>query len=50
LEGGSPFAEQLGQRVAILPVIMFLIVGLVILLGVNEKDARKRIVESAQTS
>ena len=50
LEGGSPFAEQLGQRVAILPVIIFLIVGLVILLGVNEKDARKRIVESAQTS
>jgi UMF1 family MFS transporter len=41
LEGGGPFAEQLGQRVAILPVILFLIVGTVLLLGVNEKKARK---------
>jgi len=40
LEGGAPFAEQLGQRVAILPVILFLVVGLVLLLGVNEKRAR----------
>ncbi len=42
LEGGAPFAEQLGQRVAILPVILFLVVGLVMLLGVNEKRARQR--------
>lgn len=41
LEGGAPFAEQLGQRVAILPVILFLIVGLVMLLGVNERKARE---------
>jgi len=42
LEGGAPFAEQLGQRVAILPVILFLVVGLVMLLGVNERQARQR--------
>jgi len=41
LEGGGPFAEQLGQRVAIIPVILFLIVGTVLLLGVNENKARK---------
>ncbi len=41
LEGGAPFAEQLGQRVAIIPVIIFLVVGLVMLLGVNEKRARQ---------
>ena len=41
LEGGGPFAEQLGQRVAILPVILFLIVGTILLLGVNENKARK---------
>lgn len=45
LEGGAPFAEQLGQRVAILPVILFLVVGLFLLLGVNEKKARSRIPE-----
>jgi UMF1 family MFS transporter len=41
LEGGAPFAEQLGQRVAILPVILFLVVGLILLLNVNERQARK---------
>ncbi len=41
LEGGAPFAEQLGQRVAIIPVIIFLVAGLVMLLGVNEKRARQ---------
>ncbi len=41
LEGGAPFAEQLGQRVAILPVILFLVVGLVLLMSVDEKKARK---------
>ncbi|MCJ7732954.1 MAG: hypothetical protein MUP11_00265 [Anaerolineales bacterium] len=45
LEGGAPFAEQLGQRVVILPVILFLIVGLILLLGVNEKKARHQAVE-----
>ena len=45
LEGGAPFAEQLGQRVAILPVILFLVVGLVMLLGVNESKARQRAKE-----
>ncbi|MGB2955900.1 MAG: MFS transporter [Anaerolineales bacterium] len=43
LEGGAPFAEQLGQRVAILPVILFLIVGLVILLQVDEKGDRQQV-------
>jgi len=43
LEGGAPFAEQLGQRVAILPVILFLVVGLILLLRVNEQKARKQI-------
>ena len=43
LEGGAPFAEQLGQRVAILPVILFLVIGLVLLLGVNERQARQRV-------
>ena len=46
LEGGGPFAEQLGQRVAILPVILFLVVGLLLLLRVNEKKARKQIGET----
>jgi UMF1 family MFS transporter len=45
LEGGAPFSEQLGQRVAIIPVILFLVAGLVLLLGVNEKKARKRVME-----
>lgn len=43
LEGGAPFAEQLGQRVAILPVIIFLVAGLLILLQVDEKSARERV-------
>jgi len=47
LEGGAPFAEQLGQRVAILPVILFLVVGLVMLLGVNERNARQRVKVTA---
>ncbi len=46
LEGAAPFAEQLGQRVAILPVILFLVVGLIILLQVDEKAARKQVTES----
>lgn len=47
LEGAAPFAEQLGQRVAILPVILFLVVGLIILLQVDEEAARKQVTESA---
>jgi UMF1 family MFS transporter len=43
LEGGAPFAEQLGQRIAIIPVIIFLVVGLLVLLSVNEKQARQRV-------
>lgn len=43
LEGGAPFAEQLGQRVAIIPVIIFLAAGLLVLLGVNEEQARRRL-------
>jgi UMF1 family MFS transporter len=38
--GGAPLAEQLGQRVAVLPVIAFLVVGLALLLFVNEARAR----------
>lgn len=45
LPGGAPFAEQLRQQVAILPVILFLLVGLVLLLRVNEKDARNQFIE-----
>jgi len=37
LENGAPFAEQLGQRVAILPVIAFLVAGLVLLLFVKQE-------------
>lgn len=47
LDEGAPFSEQLGQRVAILPVILFLLVGLILLLGVDEKTARKKIAERA---
>jgi UMF1 family MFS transporter len=38
-EQGASLAEQLGQRAAILPVIAFLVVGLVLLLSVNEARA-----------
>jgi MFS-type transporter involved in bile tolerance (Atg22 family) len=38
-ERGAALAEQLGQRVAILPVIAFLVAGLVVLLSVNERPA-----------
>ena len=42
---GAGLAEQLGQRVAILPVILFLVVGLVLLLFVNEARARRERTE-----
>jgi len=38
-EQGAALAEQLGQRVAILPVIVFLVVGLMLLFSVNEQRA-----------
>ena len=44
---GAGLAEQLGQRAAILPVILFLGVGLVLLLLVNEARARKERTEVA---
>ncbi len=44
LEGGGPYAEQLGQRVAIIPVFVFLVVGTLLLLLVNEQKARQRSV------
>jgi UMF1 family MFS transporter len=50
LDGGSPFAEQLGQRVAIIPVLIFLIVGLIILFGVDEKQARIRKMDAGYSS
>ena len=43
LDNGAPFAEQVGQRIAILPVIAFLVVGLVLLLFVNEKRACEQV-------
>ena len=43
LEGGAPFAEQLGQRVAIIPVIIFLVAGLLVLMRVNEGQTRQRV-------
>lgn len=39
-ERGAALAEQLGQRVAILPVIVFLVVGLLLLFSVKEKHPR----------
>jgi UMF1 family MFS transporter len=42
-ERGAALAEQLGQRVAILPVIAFLVVGLALLLSVNERRGEKAI-------
>lgn len=42
LEGGAPLAEQLGQRVALLPVMLFLIVGLWLMFFVNAEKAAVR--------
>jgi UMF1 family MFS transporter len=39
---GADLAEQLGQRAAILPILLFLAVGLVLLLFVNEGRARRQ--------
>jgi len=40
-------AEQAGQRVAILSIVIFLLVGLAILLAVNEAKARQAAVSSS---
>ncbi len=37
---GAELAEQLGQRLALLSIVVFLLVGLVLLLFVNERKAR----------
>jgi UMF1 family MFS transporter len=46
-EAGAPLAEQLGQRIAILPVMLFLVVGLALLLTVNEARARRYLEAQA---
>lgn len=43
LEEGTNFAEQVGQRVAIIPVLIFLLVGLSLLLSVDEKGHMERL-------
>jgi UMF1 family MFS transporter len=50
LEGGAPFAEQLGQRVALIPVIIFLIAGTILLMMVNERKARQASVEDPSSA
>ena len=40
-------AEQNGQRVAVVSIAIFLLVGLVILLFVNEKKARQAAIDEA---
>jgi UMF1 family MFS transporter len=42
LEEGTSFAEQIGQRAAVIPVMLFLIVGLLILFTVDEKSEMAR--------
>lgn len=44
---GELMAEQIGQKAGILSIAVFLVVGLVILLSVDEKYARKVAVEHA---
>lgn len=45
---GELVAEQLGQRIAIASIAIFLIVGLVILLRVNEDKARQAALDISQ--
>jgi UMF1 family MFS transporter len=40
-------AERLGQRLAVLTIAVFLLVGLILLLFVNEKRAREAAVEAS---
>jgi UMF1 family MFS transporter len=44
---GMLLAEQAGQRAAIFSIAIFLIIGLVILISVDEKVARKVAIEHA---
>jgi len=41
LEAGTNYAEQVGQRMAVIPVIVFLIVGMVLLISVDERKERE---------
>ena len=41
-------AEQVGQRAGILSIAAFLIVGMIILVTVNEKNARKAALDYTQ--
>ena len=47
---GTLLAEQAGQRAAILSIAIFLVVGLLILISVDEKSARKVAIEHAAAS
>lgn len=47
---GTSFAEQLGQRLALLSIIAFLAVGLVLLFFVNEAKGRAEAMEGAATN
>ena len=47
---GTLLAEQAGQRAAILSIAIFLVVGLLILVSVDEKSARKVAIEHAAAS
>jgi len=42
---GAALAEQLGQRVAIIPIVAFLVVGLLMLLSVREKREPSRYAQ-----
>lgn len=42
LAGGGPYFEQLGQRVAIIPVILFLMAGMIMLLRVETPGVQSR--------
>jgi len=47
---GTLLAEQAGQRAAIFSIAIFLVVGLLILISVDEKSARKVAIEHAAIS
>ena len=47
---GTLLAEQAGQRAAIFSIAVFLVAGLLILISVDEKNARKVAIDHAATS
>jgi UMF1 family MFS transporter len=49
-ENGAPFAEQLGHRVAVISIVAFLMIGLLLLLWVNEKKARAAALEMSENN